>query len=172
MTSLPADISIPASVVLTSDASNRDAQRLLAIVGQFALDLDDKHPRYGRRDITGDEHPETFCNVFLRDFAAAMGAPIHGALANHQVMWLASDEARKRGWATVSEHAAHGCAEEGMVVVVGWYNRNGGPGHVAVVVPSLGEPGTWIAQAGKHCFSRGLLRAGFGDLPVTFFVHP
>jgi hypothetical protein len=79
---------------------------------------------------------------------------------------------RQRGWAMVSEHAAHGCAEEGMLAVVGYFNRNGGPGHVAVVVPSLDEPGTWVAQAGGRCFSRGLLASGFGSLPVSFWVHP
>lgn len=172
MTSLPADISAPVAVTLRSDASNRSASRLLAVLAQFGLDLDAWHPRYGRRDLTGDGRDETFCNVFVRDFAAAMGTPVVGSLANDQVAWLASIDARQRGWATISEHAAHGCAEEGMPVLVGWHSRGAGPGHVAVVVPSLDEPGTWIAQAGRRCFSRGLLASGFGDRAVSFFAHP
>lgn len=162
----------PLDPPLKSDASNRDARRLLALVGQFALDLDTLHPRYGRRDVTGDGKDETWCNWFVRDVCAAMGAPVGGALANDQVTWLSSFEARQRGWAAVSEHAAHACAEEGMLVVVGWHSRGQGPGHVAIVVPSLDEPGTWIAQAGSRCFSRGLLAQGFGPRAVDFWAHP
>ena len=104
--------------------------------------------------------------------AAAMGAPILGARANDQVAWLASSDARQRGWGGVTEHAAVGCAEEGMLVLAGWHSRGAGPGHIAVVVPSLDEPGTWIAQAGARCFSRGLLAGGFGARFVDFWVHP
>lgn len=173
MSWLNPNITIPVTPPLTSDASNRSAQRLLAVVGQFALDADLANPRYGKRDRDGDPSTlETACNAFVRDFAAAMGMKLDGARANDQVAWLASPDARARGWASVSEHAAHGCAEEGMVAVVGWHSRGAGPGHVAVVVPSLDEPGTWIAQAGARCFSRGLLASGFGSRAVTFFVHP
>lgn len=166
------NITLPVDPPLKSDASNRSAQRLLALVGQFGLDLDVWHPRYGKRDITGDTKDETFCNILVRDVCAAMGAPVQGARANDQVAWLSSFEARQRGWAAISEHAAHGCAEEGMLVVAGWHSRGQGPGHVAIVVPSLEEPGTWIAQAGAKCFSRGLLAQGFGQRAVDFFAHP
>lgn len=166
------DIGKPVVPPLTSDASNRSATRLVALVGQFALDLDLLHPRYGVRDIDGDGSPNSYCNILVRDVCAAMGAPVQGARANDQVTWLSSYEARQRGWAAISEHAAHGCAEEGMLVVAGWHSRGQGPGHVAIVVPSLDEPGTWIAQAGARCFSRGLLAQGFGSREVTFFAHP
>jgi len=170
---LPADISQGATLPLKSDASNRSAQRLIAIVAQLGLDLDTANPRYGRRDIDGNPATlETTCNIAARDFAHAMGTPIVGARANDQVAWLASIDARQRGWATISEHAAHGCAEEGMPVLVGWHSRGAGPGHIAIVMPGLEEPGTWIAQAGARCFSRGLLAAGFGDRAVSFFAHP
>lgn len=167
------DIGLPVEPPLKSDASNRSAQRLLALVGQFGLDLDTAHPRYGKRDLDGNPATlETTCNIFLRDLCVAMGAPVQGARANDMVTWLSSFEARQRGWAAVSEHAAHGCAEEGMLVVAGWHSRGQGPGHVAIVVPSLEEPGTWIAQAGSRCFSRGLLAQGFGQRAVDFYAHP
>ena len=166
------DIGRPVAPPLRGDATSRSAQRLLAIVGQFALDLDKVHPRYGLRDITGDGIPESYCNILVRDAVDALGLELQGARANDQVAWLASDAARQRDWATVSEHAAHGCAEEGFPVVVGWHSRGQGPGHVALVVPSLDEPGTFIAQAGGRCFSRGLLAQGFGSRSVTFFAHP
>lgn len=164
----------PASLafVVTSDASNRDAARLVAVVAQLCLDMDKAHPRYGLRDVTGDGIPESWCNVALRDFCAAMGAPVEGARANDQVTWLASEAARARGWAEVSPHAAQGCAEEGFPVVVGWHSRGAWPGHVAVLLPSLGEDGAWIAQAGARCFSRGPLASGFGSRAVSYFAHP
>lgn len=167
------DITVPISPPLRGDATNRSAQRLLAIVGQFALDADTENPRYGKRDRDGiPETLETTCNGFVRDAVDALGLELQGARANDQAAWLASDAARQRGWATVSEHAAYGCAEEGFPVVVGWHSRGQGPGHVALVVPSLDEPGTFIAQAGGRCFSRGLLAQGFGTRAVTFWAHP
>jgi len=166
------DITMPVSPPLRGDASNRSAERTLAIVGQFALDADLANPRYGKRDRDGDPKTlETTCNGFVRDSCAAQGVVVQGARANDQVEWLQSDVARAQGWATVSAHAAQSCADEGLVVVVGWHSRGAGPGHVARVVPSLGEPGTWIAQAGNRCFSRGTLEAGFGSRVVTFFAH-
>ena len=167
----PADISKPAEVSLTSDASNRDAVRLVLVVAQFGLDLEG-HPRYGRRDITGDDKDETFCNIFLRDYCAAMGTPVEGLLANNQIDWLGSPAAKTRGWAEVSQHAAQGCADEGFPVVVGWHSGGSGPGHVAVMMPSLGERLPHIAQAGRTCFSWRPLTAGFGARPVRYFAHP
>lgn len=173
MTWLNANITVPVSPPVRGDATNRSAQRLLAIVGQFALDADVANPRYGKRDRDGvPETLETACNALVRDCVRAMGLEVGGARANDQVEWLSSDAARQRGWGEVSEHAATGCAEEGLPVIVGWHSRGAGPGHVAMVVPSLGESGVWIAQAGARCFSRGLLASGFGGRAVTFWTHP
>ena len=167
------NLTVPITPRIMSDASDRDAVRLVSVVGQFCLDFDPGNARYERRDRDGDPATqETACNALVRDFAAAMGCPIEGARANDQVAWLASDAARQRGWAEVSLHAAQGCAEEGFPVIVGWHSRGQGPGHVAVLLPSLGEDGAWIAQAGARCFSRGLLASGFGTRPVSYFAHP
>lgn len=163
------DWTVPVDAPLKSNASNRDPDLLDAVVEQFRLG---DCPRYQRRDITGDGVPETFCNAALRDMLSALGCPVPwGMRANELVQWFASPAGRERGWATVSEHAAHGLANEGLVVVAGWFNRNGGPGHVALVVPSRSEPGLYIAQAGKTNFSRGPVTKGFGTLPVTYFAH-
>lgn len=169
MSWLHSDLSRPVVAPLQSDASNRRGELLALVVGQFAPEHAE---RYRRRDVTGDDKSESFCNFFVADVTTALGAPVPQMLANQQLLWLSSDEARKRGWAAVSEHAAMGCVAEGMVCVVGWYNRNGGPGHVAVAVPSLDDERLFIAQAGARNFLAAPVKSGFGDLPVTFFVHP
>ena len=74
MSWLNPNITVPVSPRITGDASNRSAQRLLAVVGQFGLDLDAENPRYGRRDRDGDASTlETACNAFVRDAVAALG---------------------------------------------------------------------------------------------------
>lgn len=169
-----ADMSRVLIAPLQSSPATRSGPRTLAVVGQFGLDLDRANPRYGKRDLDGvKETLETTCNYFLRDGCAAMRVPLQGARANDMVSWLSSPEAKQLGWATVTEHAARGCADAGFAVIAGWFNRNGGPGHVGFVVPAL-EPGdvTFIAQAGAVCFSHGPLASGFGDRDVTFFAHP
>lgn len=169
MSWLHSDLTRPVEAPLRSDASGRRADLLALVVAQFAPEHAE---RYRRRDVTGDERAETFCNFFVADVTAALGAPVPQRLANAQVEWLSSDEARKRGWAEVSEHAAMGCVSEGMVCVVGWLNRNGGPGHVAVAVPSLDGERLYVAQAGARNFLAEPVRSGFGTLPVSYFVHP
>lgn len=169
MSWLHADLTRPVVAPLQSDASNRDPVRTVLVVAQFAPE---HAARYARRDLTGDAKDETFCNFFLRDTSEAMGAPVPQMRANDQVAWLSSEAARQRGWATVSEHAAMGCVSEGMLGVVGWVNRNGGPGHVAVMLPSLEHADSYVAQAGSRNFLWEPMTHGFGDREVTFFVHP
>lgn len=128
--------------------------------------------RYRKRDITGDKVPETFCNVHVVDFAEAMGLLLpRGLRANQLFLWLSTDGVAQ-GWEQVTEHVARAMADEGQLVIAGWYSRNGGPGHVAPLVPSLGEPGCWLSNVGATNFLRGTVRQAFGDLPVTFFAHP
>ena len=168
-----ADIGRVLVAPVQSAPATRSGLRTLAVIGQFGLDLDRMNPRYGKRDIDGKpETLETCCNYFVRDFCAAMHVPLQGARANDMTSWLTSPEAQGLGWAPVSEHAARGCADEGFAVLAAWFNRNGGPGHVAAVVPALGEDGTYVAQAGAICFSHGLIQSGFGSLAVSYFAHP
>lgn len=145
---------------------NRSAALLLAIV--FALFVE-WALRYRKRDVTGDGKDETFCNFFVRDACDALGVPLPRPMrANELIQWFVTAP----GWELVDEHTAQAMAEQGQVVVACWFNHNGGPGHLALVVPSLGEPGTWVAQAGAVNFSRGPLASAFPGLPVTFFAHP
>ena len=70
-----------------------------------------------------------------------------------------------------ASHIAQRMADEGQLVLVGWVNP-AGPGHLAVVVPSLDEDGVFIAQAGRVNFTRGTVAQGFGGRVVTYFAHP
>lgn len=131
------------------------------------------NPLYVRRDVTGDGVPETWCNLFVHHVAARMGCPLPpGLRANQQIEWLSGPEGRAAAWEQVAQHVAQRMADEGQLAIPGWFNRNGGSGHVGVVMPSLGEEGTFLAQAGRTNFTRERLQRGFGDLVPTFFAHP
>ena len=85
---------------------------------------------------------------------------------------LNSDKVRDElGW-TPTIDFAQGMADTGQLAIAVWTNPDGGPGHIAVLVPSLGEAGTWIAQAGFTNFTRGLLVKGFGNKQPLFYAHP
>lgn len=172
MTALPkylhSDLTRGVVVPFGSTPATRAAALLLAVVAQLFVELAE---RYRKRDIDGNGTLETCCNFFAQDASAALGVPLPRLRANSIILWLMAD-GLKQGWEQVPEHVAQAMAEQGQVVFACWYNRNGASGHIALVVPSLGEPGTWIAQAGARNFSRGLLESGFGTAPVTFFAHP
>jgi hypothetical protein len=73
------------------------------------------NPRYKPRDITGDDIPETFCNIYVSDFMRTLGVPLphvinadgdpvpsgtRGAMAlgaNNTAIWLATHGGRF-GW--------------------------------------------------------------------------
>lgn len=188
MTPFPLGLDSPGKR-LTSTRENRDGQRLLSIVsehlfrGSFGHVVDGRPVgRYTRRDVTGDGVDETWCNVLVQDVCEAMSVNIPRRMrANELVKWLASPSAAAFDWevldASVDEafdvdHVAQRMADEGQLVVAGWVNPTGGPGHVAIVIPSLDESGVWIAQAGSTNFTRGTLQAGFGGRAVHFFAHP
>lgn len=163
--------SIASDVVspITNGDLRRSPAALLGVVSALFVDT---APRYKRRDVSGDGVPDTFCNVLVRDFCDAMGVRLPRPMrANDLISWL-NEQTFFGTWRVVDEADACAAAELGKVVIAGWFNRNGGSGHLAVVLPSLGEDGTFIAQAGVTNFSRGKLASGFGSKPVTFFVHP
>lgn len=166
----PVNLDPPGRRVTTGSLQNRDAARLLAIVAEHHLR---GVARYRPHDITGDGHDETFCNVYSQDICEAMGVMLpRNKRINDLILWLATN-GREHGWEQAdSSHTAQRMADEGQVALATWFNRNGASGHVAVLVPSLGEDGVWVSQAGRTCFTRGPLAAGFGQLPVTYFVHP
>ncbi|MDP2271245.1 MAG: hypothetical protein Q8K32_10975 [Archangium sp.] len=166
---LDGDWRAPVTAPFQGNAASRSTTLLELIVNQHQVET---AGRYARRDVTGDGIPETFCNVFARDCCRALGVPLpEGMTANQLVNWL-STVGRSRGWEQVELHVARAMVDEGQVVVPGWFNRNGGSGHIAIGKPTHGEAGFHIAQAGRTNFARGLLARGFGDLQPTFFAHP
>jgi hypothetical protein len=156
--------------MISSTPRDRSAARLVLLVAEERVDT---NPVYTRRDVTGDGVPETWCNLFVTNVARRMGCPLPvGMRANEIVTWLSGADARGAGWEQVPQHVAQRMADEGQLAIPGWFNRNGGPGHVGVVMPSLGEEGVFLAQAGRTNFTRERLERGFGDLQPTFFAHP
>jgi len=155
---------------IQSFVSNRSPERLRDVIAQFSLVT---APRYQKRDVTGDGVDETFCNFAARDISEAMNAPLpQGYRANDLEPWLGSKLGAAAGWERVDEHTAQLVANEGKLALAIWRNPTGRSGHIAVLVPDGGEPGTWIAQAGASNFERGKLSRGFGNLQPLFFAHP
>ena len=169
MTLFPLGLDSP-GLRLGSTLQDRSPARLMAVIAEH------HHrgvERYRPRDVDGIPGNETWCNVFAQDIAEAMGVVLPRYLrANELVLWLSSQSALHEGWEQVTGHVAQRMADEGQLAVGAWFNRNGGPGHICVLVPSLGDPGCWSAQAGAANFTRGLVSSGFGYREVSFFGHP
>lgn len=132
-----------------------------------AAEAVETNPLYAR-DVDGDGHPESWCNLFLENVCARVGCPLPpGLRANQQVAWLASDEAKAKGWEEVPRHAAESAADVGLLAVAGWMNPDATKsGHVGVH-----KPRRRFAQAGASRFSDGTLERGFGALPTRHFVN-
>ncbi len=108
----------------------------------------------------------TACNFFAADVCAAAGAKLPQQLATDQIVWLLASSL----WASKDAVDAKRLADSGAMTLVTWMNpEHGGHSHIAVVVPAL-TVNVEIAQAGRTCFLRGPLAAGFGSRPVRFFV--
>lgn len=153
---------------LASTRENRSPERLLSIIAEHHFR---GHARYTPRDVTGDGIADTWCNLFAQDVCEAMSVmlPRHSR-ANDLVAWL-TNKAHEFDWEGVTPHIAQRMADEGQLAVACWANP-GGPGHIVVLVPSLGEAGEWCAQAGGSRFTRGTIAQAFGAKPVLFFAHP
>jgi hypothetical protein len=166
---LHADLNTPLKPPLVSNVLNRSPERLAFVVAQFHLEAAE---RFRKRDTDGKPGDETFCNFAAVAITNAMGAPLPQMRANAIALWLEGQAVDENSqWELINEHTAQAMADEGQLAVAVWVN-DAGPGHIAVVVPSLDEPGTWIAQAGASNFTRGLLVKGFGDKVPLFYGHP
>lgn len=150
----------------------RSAMRLVEILAQFDVT---KHPRYQRRDVSGDSVPETFCNIFVTDATVALQAPIPHYVdglelsANRVYDWL-SLHGPANGWHEVTELEAREAAKAGKPAVVAWKNPKGS-GHIAILTPSFANE-TRIAQAGKVCYFDVPLTRGFGSAtPLRYWAH-
>jgi hypothetical protein len=134
------------------------------------------NPRYKPRDITGDDIPETFCNIYVSDFMRTLGVPLphvinadgdpvpsgtRGAMAlgaNNTAVWLATHGGRF-GWKKTDEVSAQAAANSGTPALV----IAPGKKHIAVVVPGqITDNGATIAQAGKSLLEGSHVADGFG----------
>lgn len=164
--------------MISSTPQNRSAARLVLLVAEEHVET---NPAFVRHDIDGDGKNETFCNAFAARIAVKMGVPLPLLLANAQHQWLVEQAAKSAprasglpvGWEKVDAHTAQAMADQGCFAVASWANPiEGGHGHIAPLMPSLGEPGVWAAQAGRLNFTRELLQRGFGAIAPDFFVYP
>ena len=176
-------LDVPPWLPVTAPRSNgtdaRSQEALVSVVAQFRLD---EPGRYTSRDISADGRPETFCNKLVSDVTGALGCRVphvwltgtgwRELLVQGQRDWLVA-HGPAHGWEPLPDaHVAQAMADQGQVAVAVWCGLTSAHGHIAVLVPSCGEAGTWIAQAGAHNFSRGSLGSGFGALVPAFFGHP
>lgn len=158
----------------------RSPERLLQVVETFELDAGEE---CAYRPVREDDEDKTFCNRFVGDATAALAVPVPvwgytgGVLREWRVleqrMWLVGEGTKYHGWERVTDgHIAQAMADTGQVAVAVYQGPRASHGHIALVIPALGKPGVWVAQAGRQCFSRGLVSRGFGSLPVEYFTHP
>lgn len=169
MTPFPLGFDPPGARRYVSTLQNRSPELLCDILAEHQFR---GAARYRPRDVDGKPGIETFCNVHSCDVAEAMGVLLpRGKRANELALWLASGGV-EHGWEQVSEHTARAMADEGQLALAVWFNPNGGPGHIAPLEPSMGEPGVWCSNVGATNFLRGTVGQAFGSRAVTFFVHP
>ena len=127
----------------------------------------------------------TFCNFFVQDATSELGVGLpvsdsgRALLANEMVDYFETGKLPDQGfekfkntnnnnqsWKALSEADAKAAAARGVPVVVGWKNRPGRPGHVAMMRPNGN-----IANVGKTNFQNGPVSAGFGKKQVKYYVH-
>lgn len=171
---LHADLTREVNAPLTNLPGERSAEKLRAVVDQFDVE---NALRYRVRDITGDGKPETFCNKFVSGVTRALFAEIPAQFQGRwldvrgQADWIRRDLGK---WRRVESWLAQAAADKGHPTIA-LYDpvTPGSRGHVALLVPSEGRPGIWIAQAGARNFRRAPLMAGFGlyASDAEFWTH-
>jgi hypothetical protein len=154
--------------MISSTPLNRSAARLVLLVAEERVETNHRYvPHNGL----------TYCNSFAAAVCARMGCPIPNKLANDLHEWFSSHLAQALGWESSTAEEAQRLADQGAQAVASWRNQgvdeHGAPrhGHIAIVMPSLGEPGIWVAAAGANNATRTLLERQFGKRVPDFFVH-
>ncbi len=168
---LTVDPWFPVTAPLTSGSSARSREVYEKVIAQFEVT---RNHRYRANAVTG----QTFCNIFVWDVTAAMGAPLsHWWLgreltANEVIQWLEGANGAAHGWRKeLNATAARVSALAGRPTVAVWKNPIASkPGHMAMVLPDSMD--LVIAQAGKENFDRCRINVGFGDKLVNFWSHP
>ena len=151
---------------------HRSAVNLRACIDQFDVEHAE---RYRVRDVDGDGIKETFCNIFVSDVTRAMWADIphringKWQLVHDNASWL---KAGTDGWHHCSGEEAQAVADLGRPAVAVYDPADIKHGHIAMIVPSEGAHGIWIAQAGARNYRRAPIAMGFGAFaPECFFFH-
>jgi len=183
----PDDAWLPCRAYYWATPLQRSPETLMAVVAQFGVSYRQRYQP--RRDEQG--RLLTYCNVFASDVTDALGAPIPhwvdaaGAPcevgkgselgANATCQWL-DVHGSLYGWQRLeSAEQAAALAQLGRPTVACWHNPEPGhSGHIAVVVPPMGDDqGLHVAQAGLHNFSYGSLAQGFGPVApqAIFYGH-
>ena len=170
------DKDVPIHAPYPNAKDKRNAYEYSKVVGQFRVN---ESLRYKEETIidkkTGERKKETFCNVFARDVAWAMGAELPSYENTYgMIKWL-NNYGKARGWhkATNGAEEAQDHASQGHLTIAII------PGHIAVVRPgsSVGEPfnskGPAIAQAGRKVVNVDHLNDTFGSgiNSVTYWYH-
>lgn len=165
----------------TCGSMERSAAFLDRIISQFDVENAERYRPNAK---------QTWCNIFVSDVTKALGCEIPRVIlkgasyaeqnANEMFDWMFSTGTLFHGWREINAQEARSFADAGKVAVAMYKNpgrlgmlgiRVSAPGHVAMLTPSHGQDGVWIAQAGRVNFRRAPLAQGFGNLNVLFFGH-
>lgn len=161
----------------------RSGALLHIVVRQFDVE---RNIRYQPRD------GKTWCNIFVSDVTAALGAPIphwvttagrptdhtdkaNGArelTANKTQDWLL-ELGPKFGWREIKHGEAVERANAGFPTVAVWKNPQSN-GHIAILVPGgIAQAGGLDKQGKPRNFNLGSLERGFGTpgKEILFFTH-
>ena len=155
--------------MITSTTADRSPARLALLVASEHVET---NPLYVPANGL------THCNAFVAAVCARMAAAIPLILANAQHEYLEGPAGQAAGWEKVDAHTAQSLADQGALAVASWANPvinpdgSHGHGHIAILMPSLGEDGVWVAQAGARNFTRDLIQHGFGPIAPSYFIHP
>lgn len=115
----------------------------------------------------------TWCNKFLYLVLRKLGITIpwstYGTQVDSMIQYFQSGA---DGWTQVPDaNAALLATLGGAVAIVTYYNPSGS-GHGALILPIDDGSGTvYTAQAGAFNRNQTTINAGFGSLPVQFFIH-
>ena len=169
----------PVTPGVTSTTSNRSPDLYMSVIRQFPVET---HIRWK----PGHTAPgATYCNIFLSDCTLALGCGVPHVVddngnpvalgkgselnANATCDWLLQHGPRF-GWRFTGLGGALSYVQAGKPAICTWKNpRASQPGHVAILLPT--QPGPKIAQAGARNFVGEPLANGFGNLPVSMFIH-
>lgn len=164
-------IALAAIVVALAVFIVKPGTRTAADIVAAVRDIDPQHNAQLQRGAAPAPPGGTWCNKFIAWVTSSLGSPVpfgeYGTHAYDQISWLA---AGNDGWRQGDEAEARAnAARGGLSLATNVSSAVPGGAHLALVLPNAEE--TRIAQAGAHCYNDAPLAAGFGGLPVTYYLH-